>query len=309
MKNFTKKHEEQINKVKNEINTIERIKFYVNDLRNSEQKVANYIAQHPFKIIETTISELAKMSNSSEATIVRACKNMSFHGFQDLKFSLRQDIKEALSKVYEEVKPDDSSISILKKIFKANAEAINNTVNTINYESFNIAFESLKNANKIAIFGQGGAASIAFDAYHNLLNLGKNCFYNADPNMQVIFAKFLKKKDVCLAISRTGEMREVIQSVELAKEGGAFCIGVTASPRSALARISDVTLYTNSGKNIFSNIDTAERCAELTIIDALYVCLANSDIEKAKKCLMLSTEATSLNRITRNIILKKEKRN
>ncbi|MCG8513251.1 MAG: MurR/RpiR family transcriptional regulator [Halanaerobiales bacterium] len=301
MNEYNKRVKERIDNEDIRINTLMRLKTGLDSIRVSEQKVVNYVLLYPFKVIEMTIGELAKASVSSEATVVRTCKNLGFNGFQDLKFSLKRDIEDALSRVYEEVKPDDTSVDILGKVFKANAEALDNTFRTLDYSSFNSALEALKKANKIGIFGQGGAAAVALDTYHNFLNLGKDCFYNSDPNMQVIYAKSLKKGDVCLGISRSGEMREVIQSLQLAKEGGAFCIGITGTTGSVLTRITDIILYTNSSNKIFRNIDTAERIAELTILDALYIGLANVDLEKTKKALRASIEATSLNRITNNV--------
>ncbi|MTI60048.1 MAG: MurR/RpiR family transcriptional regulator [Firmicutes bacterium] len=281
------------------INSLFVLKKELNNLRVSEQKVVNYILKKPFEIFDMTINELAAKANSSEATVVRTCKNLNLKGFQELKYNLKHDIEEALSRFYDEILPDDTAQELVSKVFKANAQTIDDTLKMLNIEDFIIALKKLKKANKIAIFGQGGAAPVALDAYHMFINLGVDCLWQADANMQIIHAKSLNKDDVCIAISRSGEMKDVINSVKVAQKEGAFCIAITASPGSFLSEIADVILYAKSANTVFRNIDTAERIAELTILDALYIGFANNDIIKTREALRASAKATSIQRVTK----------
>lgn len=281
------------------INSLFVLKRELSNLRVSEQKVVNYILKNPFEIFDMTINELANKSNSSEATVVRTCKNLNLKGFQELKYNLKHDIEEALSRFYDEILPDDTTQELVNKVFKANAKTIDDTLKMLNVEDFKIAIRKLKNANKIAFFGHGAAAPVALDAYHMFINLGSNCLWQEDANMQIIHAKSLNKGDVCIAISRSGEMKNIIDSVKVARKEGAFCIAITATPGSFLSEIADIILYAKSKNTVFRNIDTAERIAELTILDALYIGLANTDIKKTREALRASAKATSIQRITK----------
>jgi RpiR family carbohydrate utilization transcriptional regulator len=288
------KIEKEIKNKSIELNVLFKLKSMESNLRDSERKVLNYILNNPSKIIDMTISEVAKNANSSEATVVRTCKNLDFRGFKELQFLLKRDIEEALNRVLDEVKENEPVDTIVKKVFNSNAKAIENTLNTIDILTFEQALTALKKAKNIAFFAQGGSSSIALNAYHKFININKNCLWQADANMQLILVNLLSKGDACIAISRSGEIADVVNATKLAHKKGAFCIAITAKPQSSLTKVADVTLYSCNTNSVFKNIDIAEQIVAITIFDALYISLANSDIQKTKNALRIAAEATSL---------------
>jgi len=281
-------------------NFIKKLKTRFNDLRKSEQRVVKYIMKNPLEILDMTINELAKKSDCSDATVVRACNNLDFNGFQDLKFSLKQDIENNLNRVYEEIEEDDGIEDLIKKVFRANAKAIDDTLEILDFRNMGKALDKLKKANNIALFAQGGATPVATDFYHGLINLGIQSIWQPDSNMQLISSEFMREGDVCIAISRSGEIKDVVDATKIARKGGAYCIGITAVPNSPLDKATDLTMYTSVQNQVFRNIDNSHRVALLTILDSLYIGLASEDHQKTKEALILSTKATSSKRIVEN---------
>ncbi|MDH4268670.1 MAG: MurR/RpiR family transcriptional regulator, partial [Deltaproteobacteria bacterium] len=76
------------------------IQGYLEDLRNSEKKVAQYVLTRPAKVIYQSISELAENAGTSEPTVIRFCRALGFSGFQDLKIQLAQDLVPQIKNIH-----------------------------------------------------------------------------------------------------------------------------------------------------------------------------------------------------------------
>lgn len=58
-------------------------------LTKSQQQIARYLVENPGQVAFLSITELAKETGVSEATIVRYAKELGFSGFQELKERIR----------------------------------------------------------------------------------------------------------------------------------------------------------------------------------------------------------------------------
>ena len=93
-------------------------------LSKSEQRVCDYIIQHPEEIIYLSVSELAERSGVSDATVIRASQKLGSKSYQDLKISLAQDIVTPLQAVNEEIAPDDRPAAVVEKFAAFAAEGL-----------------------------------------------------------------------------------------------------------------------------------------------------------------------------------------
>ena len=66
-------------------------------LRKSERKVARLVLKDPLSIINMRIVDLAKRAEVSEPTVVRFCRAVGCHGFQDFKLALAQQLASSPS--------------------------------------------------------------------------------------------------------------------------------------------------------------------------------------------------------------------
>ena len=58
------------------------------DFTHQEQAVARYILDHVEEIQQMSTEELARVSYTSKATVVRLCKKLEVEGYQELKLKL-----------------------------------------------------------------------------------------------------------------------------------------------------------------------------------------------------------------------------
>jgi len=270
-----------------------RINGLYAELRDSEKKVADYIKKNYERVIHLSIVEVAEESGTSESTVVRLCKALEYRGFQDFKIHLARECREPASQIHESIEKEDDPILIKKKVFESDLRAVSETLEVLDDAAFRKAVELLAGANMVEFYGTGGSGSVAFDARHKFLKIGRKCFAYCDVDLQAMSASILGKGDVAFGISHTGGSKHIIEALKLAKEGGASVIAITNYGRSPVTKISDVVLFTSSRETAFKSDALSSRIAELVIIDALWAAVAFRDYEKSYKNILKTRNATA----------------
>jgi len=259
-------------------NVLSSIRNSLTQLKRAEKRVAQCVLMDPHQVIRYTITELADKADTSEPTVVRFCRKMGLQGYMDLRLSLARDLPSA-QYIHEAVAEQDSPVQVMEKIFSANQEALGNTLNKIDINAFDQAVNILTHARRIEFYGSGGSGSVARDAHHKFFRLGVPCIAYEDSHMQVMSAALLASDCVVIAISATGSSRDVIDSIQIAKKSGAQTIGITGREKSPLGRICDHNLSVYSKETAIWLAPMSTRIAQLVLLDALFVSVANKKLK------------------------------
>ena len=62
------------------------------EIFSAEKRVADFVLQNPHKAVECNVSELAKISGVSDATVVRMCHHIGYKGYYQFRITLARDI-------------------------------------------------------------------------------------------------------------------------------------------------------------------------------------------------------------------------
>ena len=266
-----------------------KIKEIIQDLSPSEKKVAQCILDNPGDISHLSIGELADRSGSSEATVVRFCKLIGFNGYKDFKISITKDIAymsmEEEGEQYTDVEPGDDLKSIIQNISHNNKESIDDTLKIISYKAIEEAVEAIGAAERIEFYGVGASYIIAFDAVQKFTRINKIALAYPDPHLQIVSAVNLKKGDVAVAISYSGETKDTYESIRVAKESGAKTISITKFGQSSISDICDINLFVSAPEITIRSGAMSSRIAQLNVIDILFAGVASQHFEKVKKYL------------------------
>ncbi|GAA0078097.1 MurR/RpiR family transcriptional regulator [Clostridium sp. CTA-5] len=253
---------------------LERITNIYSELKGAEKKVAQYVLENPKNIIHFSITELAEESKASEATVFRLCSKLGYKGYQDLKINLAGSVIEPIDNIYEEIKENDDTYIIMRKIMSSNVNSIENTLKINRTEDLDKAIDIILNSKKIMFFGMGGSWTIANDAYHKFIRTGIDCVASPDSHWQVMFSSMANSGDAIIAFSNSGSNKELIENINLAKRRGIKVIGVTGNEKSPLAKASDVHLIAYGNESMFRSEAMESRLTSLMIVDWLYVGVA-----------------------------------
>lgn len=251
-----------------------KIRASMDGMSRAEQKVCEYIVEHPEEVICFSVSELAKASGVSDATVIRASQKLGSGSYQNLKISLAQDIVTPLQAVNEEISDTDPQSTVLEKVFQSSLHAINSTYNIINVKDIDKAADSMLKARRIGICGLGNSHAIACDLQHKMMRLGLSANAYGDNHLQIMAASTMCDKDVMVCISHSGSSKDVVQAAQVAKDNGATIISITNIGSSPLSRLSHITLQTCSNETKYRVLALSSRIAQMVIIDALYTFMA-----------------------------------
>lgn len=113
--------------------------------------------------------------------------------------------------------------------------------------------------------------------------------------MQIAVARTLSSEDVQIAISYSGERKEILVAAEAAKEQGAKVIALSAPGRSRLRGIADITFDTIANETEHRSSSIASRTAQNVITDLLFIILVQQRDESARQ--LISDISTDIKQI------------
>ncbi|NLJ75249.1 MAG: MurR/RpiR family transcriptional regulator [Firmicutes bacterium] len=262
-------------------NTLLHLRSVFPTLRPAEQRVARQILKSPDETVHLSITELAKRSQVSDATVVKFCKRLGYKGFQEFKILLAQDVAVKPEPIYGEVEPDDDVVSVKEKIFQANIMALQDTCQVLDGDQLQKAVDALGSAREIHFYGLGASGIVALDAEQKFSRIGMRVNAFIDAHMQITRAVLLQPGDVAVGISYSGETSEIAQALQVAKNAGAVTIAITNFSASTTASLAHIVLLTSSQENIFRSGAISSRIAQLSTIDTLFIAVALVDYERS----------------------------
>ncbi|TCO56290.1 MurR/RpiR family transcriptional regulator [Caldanaerobacter subterraneus] len=272
---------------------IEKIKAVINNLKPSERKIAEYIIENADKISDLSVAELAKNSNTSEASVVRFCKSLGYKGYQDLKIKIAADYTYKTKSIQGVVNIDDDINTIIVKISKNNMDSIEKTMDMLDRKEVERAVNAILNANKIDIYGVGASAIVAQDMLQKFMRINKSCTAYNDSHMQLASAANLRQGDVAIGISYSGQTADTVDALRIAKKSGATTICITKFGNSPITEVSDIKLFVYSTEALFRSGAMASRMAQLNVVDILFSIVAIKKYDDVIKYLENTSEAVS----------------
>lgn len=244
-------------------------------MTTAEAAVARAVLRDPVGGAKASVQALATVAQVSTATVVRTCRVLGFAGFRDFRTALIADVSRVPEMVIDEVGAEDGAYEIAKKVFAADIEAIQSTLEMLDAAAFVAAVDLLGAARRIEVYGIGSSGPVATDAYYRLLRLGMRVGVATDAHMQAVGASLLEQGDVALVVSHTGRTVETLNTARIARAAGAKVLAVTSFLDAPLAEHADLLLVAATAETAYRTEAMASRIAHLSIVDALYVALAH----------------------------------
>ena len=266
-------------------NVFELISSSYYDLTAAEKKIADFITANPEIVRDAGISDLADACGTADATVSRFSRKLGYKGFNSMRIAIAQ-ATSGKSKDAEllsgKIRMDDSFEDVCRKIRTADIGVINQTVDLIRPATYFEAVGLLEKAGKVICMGQGGSALIAMEASHLFSTVSGKFFGIMDAHMQAIAASNMEKDDVIFYFSYSGSVRDMMETVPLAKQRGAKVILVTRFPNSPGARLADVILQCGSSESPFQLGSVPARISQLCMLDVLFSEYCRRDYENCR---------------------------
>ncbi|RZQ24987.1 SIS domain-containing protein [Vibrio vulnificus] len=268
-------------------------------LSQSGRVIGDWIVENAEKAAQLTSQELAEQAQVSQSSIVKFTQRLGFKGYSAFKLALTEEIgrKQAMqvTPLHSDILADDPLAVIAQKLVKAKTDAMFQTTNALSYEACHQAVQWLSEARRVQIVGIGGSALTAKDLSYKLLKLGITTLAEQDSHVQIAVARTLSEQDVQIAISFSGERKEILVAAEAAKEQGAKVIALSSPKKSRLRQIADMTFDTIADETEHRSSAIASRSAQNVITDLLFIILVQLRDESARQ--MISDISSDIRQI------------
>ncbi|MFF2483760.1 MurR/RpiR family transcriptional regulator [Paenibacillus sp. NPDC058071] len=268
-----------------------RLKAIVDSLPASEKKIAEYILNHPERVVQATVSQLSEWSGGSTAAIIRLCKSVDVSGFQELKLKIAGDLMGEQKQEYTEIRPNDTIDNIIQSVSTNNIQSIRDTMKVIDPVLVEKAVDALERSDRLHFYGIGASSLIAIDAQNKFMRINKTSFAFIDTHAQLMDATALRPEDTVVCISYSGESSLVIQCMKYAKESGCSTISITRWSDNTLSSMADIPLKITSTENEVRSGATSSRITQLNLIDILYLGVVSRNFEQSVRYLEKSRKA------------------
>ena len=229
----------------------------------------------------TPLREIAEKSAVSEAMVVKVAKKLGFAGFREFRQGLVDYDNSDTAALHAEISEDDTAGEIVQKVFRTAMQALEETFAILDLQAFDRSADYLAGARQRDFYGLGGSAQIARDVSHKFLRIGIRTSVIDDAHMMMMSAALLGPEDVAIAFSHSGTTAAVLDAAEMARRNGARTIAVTNYPESPLARMVDVVLCSTAQNSPLLGENATARIAQLNLLDALFVAVAQRDRKSA----------------------------
>jgi DNA-binding MurR/RpiR family transcriptional regulator len=240
-------------------------------LRLSEQKVAQYILDHPEVVIALSVTEVARRSGVSDATVVKFCQRIGYTGFQEMKINLAQEMPALRQRMYGEIDTDSDAQNLMERVIVLHKQALDDTARILDQNALLRAIDAIKAANTVHIYGVGASGVVAQDLEAKLLRIDMTCHAFCDTHMASAMAALLGPGDVALAISHSGSTKDTVEALQIAEQARATTICITNFLNSPITRAAHIVLLTAANENIFRSAALNSRIAQLAVVDMLFV--------------------------------------
>lgn len=230
-------------KIINELNELKQM----NKLTSTEQGIVNYILTYPEELEKISSRQLAELTYTSPATVVRICQKLGFSGYSEFKIKYLQEVNQTprMDQINRTnpITSEDSLHRIVNKVAALEITAIEQTKKGIDLDQLNRVSELLNQATCIDFYAFDNNLHLAKNACSHFLYAGKQAVIHDSSNAQFMQAFASVEGHVAIIISRTGENPMLYRIATILCEKKIPLLVLTESRHSSLAKISTEHLY------------------------------------------------------------------
>lgn len=246
----------------------------LSDLTALEARVISAVVNQRSIDAQTLLKVVAAEANVSEAMVTKLAKKLGFDGFRSLRAALADYNRLPIAEIRQELCGYPTMPDIVEKIVRTLIKALEETSSSLSLESLERATQCFCSARQRDFYGAGGAAQVARDAACKFLRIGIRTSVFDDGCMMSMSASLLQEEDVVVAFSYSGQNQAVLDAVRQARRNGAKVIAITNRSTSMLTKESDFALCVTADDSLLGGEHGAARVAQLSIVDALFLAVA-----------------------------------
>jgi DNA-binding MurR/RpiR family transcriptional regulator len=213
----------------------------ISQLKQKRQEIIRPVHEHPREYVLSSIRDLASKLKTDPATVLRIVRNMGFHSYREFKAYLHElsiATATSLEGMQINIQHEGGLVSQGRRSLEQDLKNLHALRNTLTMERMVGLVKRLYSARRILILAGDMAAGLAELLDYKLTLLEFPVSFVCTAGRTVHAVRVLKKKDVVIAISFQRGLRQTIEGLKQARANGAYCVGITNTAVSPIARFA-----------------------------------------------------------------------
>lgn len=227
-----------------------------------QKKLASFLIDHWAEIPLMAITDIARETGLSTASVSRFSRQFGFKGFYDFKDKIKDELKKEFNPVdrFFRVEADLSGKKSLQKVARQDVKNINRLLSQISEQTFINLLHKVENAERVFIFGAGISAVLASLTRYVFNQVAKEAHVLDEGDMPVEEKILLvTERDLIIMLSFFPYSKVTIEYAQLARERDLDVVAISdnefspiseyvstvvAIPRENILFITSISAYT-----------------------------------------------------------------
>ena len=213
----------------------------ISGLSPKQQELIRPILEDPRSFLFLSIRALARKLHTDTATLLRATRGMGFSGYPDFRRYVHElTIAHAtsLDSMLSSAGADSDIPAHVRDSLNQDQKTFLGLRNILDTEQLARLAQRAWSARRVILLGGDLASALVFYLEHHLVMLGLPVFSATSPGRVVHLVRTAGKKDLVIAISFHRSLRQTVEGMRQAKAKGAYCVGITDTFVSPIARFA-----------------------------------------------------------------------
>lgn len=245
----------------------------VGRLSPEKRELIRVVLEHPREYVLLSLRRLARELDADPMTTLRIVRDMGFSSYPEFQRYLHEvamarvtplELMEATGR--EESNAQAGMQAALDRASR-NLQAVRNS---IDFDRVGAVAKRLYGARLIVILGGDVASNLARFLQYHLAVVGLPSLAPVTPGEMIHTVRGVGRGDVVIAISFRRGLRQTVESMRQAKARGAYCVGVTDTYVSPVARFADEFLLAS-----VEGLMGGSYVAPMALLDVLLAACAN----------------------------------
>lgn len=265
------------------MSTLLRIRQIYPTLAQNDRKLADFLLDNAEQARHLSSQKLAQLAGVSQSSVVKFAQKLGYKGFPALKLALGEVLAQPQAApvvtVHNHILSSDPLKTVGEKLLLEKQAALRATLDINSEQRLLTALEMLRAARRVILVGIGASGLVAKDLSFKLLKIGVMAVAEADMYVQLATIKALSREDLLLAISFSGERREINLAAEEARIAGAKVLALTSFSPNGLQQRADHCLYTIAQEPNIRSAAISSSTAQFALTDLLFMALLQHELD------------------------------
>ena len=218
---------------------VERMPILIRRLSPRRQEVVREVLENPRDYVLLSTRKLARKLGSDPMTTLRIIRDMGFRNYPEFQRYLHE-LSLIHSTPLESMKADDARDAnmptYIRKSLARDFKNLQALRHSLDFRRVEGVAKRLHRAQRILLLGGDLATNLVKFLQYNMTLLGLLVLAPVTPGEVAHTVRTVCRKDVVIAISFRRGLRQTVEGMREAASKGAYCVGITDSFVSPIAR-------------------------------------------------------------------------